>query len=98
MFKKRGHLAIVCRSKGAQGTAASLHSNDGKQLQQTQALESETCSPAGEQEAYTLFPVKSQRANPIEVWVTTDGVMMMMELNTGIAVSDISEHTSYPST
>ena len=47
------------------------------------ALESETRSPASEQEAYTLLPVNSQRASPIEVSVTVDGVPMTMELDTG---------------
>ena len=72
--KKRGHLARVCRSKRTQCTAAGRCSNCGKQPQQTHALESETRSPASEQEAYTLFPVNSQRASPIEASVTVDGV------------------------
>ena len=76
-----------------QGIAAGRYGNGGKQLQQTHALESETSSPASEQQAYTLFPVNSQRVNPIEVSVTVDGVPMTMELDTGAAVSVISEHT-----
>ena len=91
--KKRGHLARVCRSKRTQGTAAGRCNNGGKQLQQMHALESETHSPTSEQETYTLFPVNSQRASPIEVSVTVDGVPMTMELDTGAAVSVISEHT-----
>ena len=74
--KKRGHLARVCRSKRTQCTAAGRCSNGGKQPQQTHALESETRSPASEQEAYTLFPVNCQRASAIEVSVTVDGVAM----------------------
>ena len=62
--KKRGHLARVCRSKRTQGTAAGRYGNGGKQPQQTHALESETSCLASEQQAYTLFPVNSQRANP----------------------------------
>ena len=89
----RGHLARVCRSKRTQGTAAGRCSNGGKQPQQTHVLESETHSPTSEQETYTLFPVNSQRASPIEVSVTVDGVPMTMELDTGAAVSVISEHT-----
>ena len=95
--KKRGHLARVCRFKKTQGTAAGRCSNGGKQPQQTHALESETRGPTSEQETYTLFPVNSQRASPIEVSVTVDGVPMTMKLDTGVAVSVISEH-SYHST
>ena len=40
-----------------------------------------------------LFPVNSQRANPIEVSVTVERVLIAMELDTGAAVSVISEHT-----
>ena len=83
--KKRGHLARVCRSKRTQGTAAGRYGDGGKQPQPTHALESETSSSASEQQAYTLFPVNSQ--------VSVDGVPMTMELDTGAAVSVISEHT-----
>ena len=48
---------------------------------------------ASEQRGYTLFPVNSQRANPIEVSVTMDEVPMTIELDTGAVVSVISEHT-----
>ena len=37
--------------------------------------------------------MNSQRANPIEVSVTVDGVPMTMQLDTGATVSVISEHT-----
>ena len=68
--KKRGHLARVCRSKRtARHSCRSGYGDGGKQPQQTHALESETSSSASEQQAYTLFPVNSQRANPIKVSV-----------------------------
>ena len=87
--KKRGHLARVCRSKrtDARHSCRSVRQYNGeKQPQQTHALESETHSPTGEQETYTLFPVNSQRASPIEVSVTVDRVPLMMELDTGAAI------------
>ena len=75
-----------------QGTAAGRYGNGAKQPQQTHALESEMSSWASKQRAYTLFPVNSQQANPIEVLVTMDEVLMTIELDTWAAVSVISEH------
>ena len=84
----------MCRTNGTQAATAGQHSAGGKQ--QTHSLESEVSQPRNMgtyQKVYTLFPVNSQRVNPIEVKVVVNRAEMVMDLDTGAAVSVISEQT-----
>ena len=85
--KKRGHLARVCRSKRTQGTAAGRYDDGGKQPQQRHALHGKLNEQFGKR-ATSVHRIPREPSQ-----VSVDGVPMTMELDTGAAVSVISEHT-----
>ena len=64
----------------------------GSKTQRTHLLESGEVEPHTA-ESYTLFPVQSQRVSPIQVKMRVNSVEMVMELDTGAALSVISERT-----
>ncbi len=86
--KKRGHLARVCRTKGAHPGK-----DKGTRSQQTHALENTEEDPYDGQDPYTLFALDGQRVQPITATLKVNGAEMVMEVDTGAAVSVISEET-----
>ena len=75
---KRGHIAKVCRSKKPElTTSKQVHS----------LSEDSTVSE------YTLFPVQSSNCKPLQTTLMVEGHELIMEVDTGAAVSIVSEDT-----
>ena len=90
--KKRGHLARMCRTKKSQAGVGRNGQGQGIKPQRTHLLEGGEKEPHTA-ESYTLFPVQSQRVSPIQVKMRVKSVEIVMELDTGAALSVISEQT-----
>ena len=82
--KKRGHLARMCRSRGRAGyrPPRQTHTVD----QDPEGEESDT------EDTYCLFNIRTKQ-KPITVNISADGKNLRMDLDTGAAVSVMSERT-----
>ena len=85
--KKRGHLAKMCRSRGRAGyrPPRQTHTVD----QDPEGEESDT------EDTYCLFNIRTKQ-KPIMVNISEDGKNLRMDLDTGAAVSVMSEQTYVP--
>ena len=83
---KRGHIAKVCRSKGKNSQGPTNYVED------EEPSLSDTEPEPTDQYLFNIKSLRSQRQG-IVVDVTIDGVKLAMELDTGAAVSLISETT-----
>ena len=79
---KKGHLARVCRSKPKQQSAPN-----------TKSVISEGDNDREEEEVYRMFPLRSEKFQPIWVTVKIDDHPIRMEVDTGATLSVISEAT-----
>ena len=101
--KKRGHLARMCRSKRQQ-SASSTRPQQGPgaqpRSQRTHTVDTgpggsrETPSSEDEEEVYAIFNLR-QKKQPIRVEVIVNGQKLSMELDTGAALTIMSETTYY---
>ncbi len=98
--RKRGHLAVVCKSKGS-GREGSRSNFQKRSSQRAQYIETRTPSPQGgdddeETEEFGLYRIHSMRGNhtpPLIVELNLNGTPLKMEVDTGAAVSIISQET-----
>ena len=82
-YKKRGHIVRVCRSKGVQR----------RPLRKTYYVEEEEDQETPGNGTYSLFAVRNQAGDPILRDVCINQVPIKMELDTGAAVSVITQRT-----
>ena len=101
---KKGHIAPVCRSKAkplqasSRSTASTGQDRRGRTKQRTthrvQEVESTTSDrEANSGEEYHLFMMTDRSSEPIRVSVIVNGKELEMEVDTGAAVSIISDQT-----
>ena len=86
---KRGHIAKVCKTRMAQSTPTKppIAGDSSKSTHQvTQDLPCDTSSSE-----YTLFTLPSQQSKPLKADVEVEGHHLNMEIDTGAAVSIISD-------
>ncbi|XP_019859677.1 PREDICTED: uncharacterized protein K02A2.6-like [Amphimedon queenslandica] len=87
---KIGHIARVCRSKTAgKGPAREPFKRDVR----TNAIDDNATDEESEEESYPVYTLPSSKVAPIKVQIVANGHNMEMELDTGAAVSLISEST-----
>ena len=80
---KRGHIAKVCRSKNS--NAKKPNPGLSKPVHQVTEDSSEV--------EYTLFPMQSDNCKPLRTTMVVEGHDITMEVDTGAAVSLVSEDT-----
>ena len=85
---KKGHISKVCRSKSK--IKRSVSGGD-KSLLATKAVVS-SVSTTGIPE-YSLYPVRSDKNSPLQTVMSINGKAIEMEVDTGAAVTVISEET-----
>ena len=84
---KKGHVRSVCRSR-------SVATGKGRQRQAVQQLEAEMAEVQAEKyEEYELCQLQGEKIRPLEVSLQIEGQPLVMELDTGAAVSLVSECT-----
>ena len=90
---KKGHIAPACRSKSRTKSNPPLkkyrkkpHGTNLVQREKADSTDSET-------EEFHLFKLKEPASNPIQIPVKVESKSLVMELDTGAAVSIISETT-----
>ena len=95
--QKKGHLARVCRSKAQneKGGRTSWRSKKGRQgpVKWVSLSEDQGTQPTPESEERVILRVGGPPSKPITVTVEIDGKSIPMEVDTGSAVSLISEDT-----
>ena len=90
--KKRGHIAKVCRSKKSDSPHRKQQA--GRQKKRVNFVDVDQKSEGGEDDLPTfLIGYSRAEADPITVDLTLNGQKTTMELDTGAAVSLISEET-----
>ena len=101
---KKGHISPVCRSKAKspQASKPPAQSYGGqhrrgrgsnRRTHQVQEDPVESGTEASSDEEYRLHKLTERSSDPITVTVTIDGKQLPMELDTGAAVSIISDKT-----
>ena len=99
-YGKLGHIASVCRSQGQQKTRHSQNQprpiaqrNTGGQTHRTRYVEAEREEVNSQQdpEDIPLYMVGGSAMPPIKVPLLVDNVLLEMELDTGAAITIISE-------
>ena len=89
---KKGHIAPACRSKDHQKTNSSPWK--GKKKYRTHHVEHEkTDTTDSENETFHVFKLAEPSSSPIHVTVKIEDEPLKMEVDTGAAVSIISEAT-----
>ena len=84
---KKGHVRSVCRSR-------SVATGKGRQRQAVQQLETKMAEVQAEKyEEYELCQLQGEKIRPLEVPLQIEGQPLVMELDTGAAVSLVSEFT-----
>ena len=83
---KRGHIAKVCNSKRNQ-------TPQKKTLDSSKPTHQVTQDPDTGFSEYTLFTMPDQHAKPLQVTICVEGHPLKMEVDTGAAVSIISNKT-----
>ena len=96
---KLGHLASVCRSKRKNQRKPSAAANPAEQ--ESWAVQADTQETGSDSDTASIWQIGSERRapHPITVTVTVNDRPLQMELDTGAAVSIISErerHRLYP--
>ena len=86
--QKKGHIAKVCRSGRTQKRQRPQH----RRQQPIRKVDQEPVSDR-EDEDFTIFKVGGQGLNPIVVTMGVNGQQLTMEVDTGAAVSVISDTT-----
>ena len=93
---KRGHISPVCRSKKS-NKHAHKHSDARQSTQRTKwvtaDVDCEDRETASDSNDLKLFMIGEKSSPPIEVEVQIDGQPLHMEVDTGAAVSIVSEET-----
>ena len=82
--KKKGHLAKVCRKKQA---ASMRTQNQPEQANVVNNVRAES------KEEYQMYHVRSPSSRPLQVTITANGKPLLMEVDTGVSVSIVSEET-----
>ncbi len=98
---KKGHIATVCRSKPRQTTSTQPkgqhpgRSRNPKHSRRTHQVQEDAMmsDSEGSSDEYHLHKVGEHSSAPIEVEVTANGQQLTMEVDTGAALSIISEAT-----
>ena len=86
---KTGHIAPVCRSKPKQRPKTEVK----PKKQGTNLVQEETTESDSDSEKFYLYKFKEAKSSPIQVSLKVEGIPLTMELDTGAAVSIISEAT-----
>ena len=91
---RKGHIAKACRSKGepAKSKSARKRAGTGGRAKWVQADKESDCAE-DELEDSMVYKIKDSEARPITVHLHINGIHLKMEVNTGAAVSIISEQT-----
>ena len=87
---KRGHIARMCRSKAEQQQRKDKHPRSQHQMRMLQDDES---VDEEEGEPYSLYAIKTDKVNPIEVDIVINNAEVTMQVDTGASVSVMSEET-----
>ena len=85
---KKGHIAKVCNSKKAQSKPKPPDSSSSRPM--NRVVEEPTSSSVTE---YGMFTLPSQQNQPLRTTLQVEGHPFIMEIDTGAAVSIISENT-----
>ena len=85
---KKGHIARVCRNKGRQ-----RGNRDRQSTERAHHIQEDKPETDEQEDTYTLLNVTSGRAKPIRVTVSLNGVKIIVEVDTGAAVSILSALT-----
>lgn len=96
--KKRGHLAKMCQSKAAHERQERKKSGKPQHANKLESQDTDTDSRTdvasdSEDELYGMFAIRAKRTDPIEVKLKVNDVWMTIELDTGAAVTVVSERT-----
>ena len=92
--KKKGHIAPACRSKASQKSTnrSERRSVQGKHQQRTQYVSANDEQPeTSDAEELSVFAIGEQASRPLYTELLVDGKRLRMEIDTGAAVSIISE-------
>ena len=91
---RKGHIAKACRSKGepAKSKFARKRAETGGRAKWVQADKESDCAE-DELEDSMVYKIKDSEARPITVHLHINGIHLKMEVDTGAAVSTISEQT-----
>ena len=90
---KRGHLAKVCRSKQASTPKPTSQRNSGRGTRSTKWVGTEAEEDSDGFVETPVLQVKGSSERPLIATLEIDGVSVSMEVDTGAAVSLISEET-----
>ena len=82
---KQGHIAKVCRSRQNKNADVSKPDPSPKPVNQLSEVSNGT--------EYTLFPVQNSSCRPLQTTMVVEGHNFTMEVDTGAAVSLVSEDT-----
>ena len=91
---KRGHIAPACRSKNQPTRRTQPKPTRNKKHRNTNRVQDDDpTADTGESRDYHLHKMGTQSSPPVEVDVVVNGTSLTMEVDTGAAVSIISEKT-----
>ncbi len=96
--KKKGHIAHVCRSKPKPApqkgrNVSDKHRRRNRGTQPPQTTHTLVEEPDDDAPVYTIFKLSGQSVGPLVVTMQVDQAELMMEVDTGAAVSLISKET-----
>jgi len=89
---KKGHILKACKTKSTPPTNANPHNKSPKTSKPQHSLQTDNTSDSTEA-SYTLFHIDNQNHPPINVNLSINEHEVRMELDTGAAISVISEET-----
>ena len=87
---KRGHIAKVCKSRIAQSSQNEARDTGDSSKATHQATQNSRDTDSSE---YTLFTLPCQWTKPLQTDIEIEGHHLSMEIDTGAAVSIISDRT-----
>ena len=90
---KMGHIASVCRSKSPKPKEEHVEHHSTKKTHHLQGNEQSSDDDASSDSEFLLYKVGSRSSDPITVSVLLNGKELAMEVDTGAALSVISEST-----
>ena len=94
---KKGHIAPACRSKPRTQPRQQQPSHKGKfskrKPETTHQIQTEAAAEGSSSDEYPIFKLGERSSKPLEVPLIINGKRLTMELDTGAAVSIISEAT-----
>ena len=100
--KKKGHIAPACRAKKSSNRSQRGVGPSKYRQQQTQYVlvsDEQTQTVSSDQEELSLFAIGERTSRPLYAKVLVNGTKLRMEIDTGVAVSIISEkkqHALFP--